>query len=115
MYERGRAHATREVLSGGDGNLQQVAGDGETWPLRMADGPVVPRKPGNAGRGKGPWFRTNAGSSEGRRLGHLSTPTSVQKLQVALHAKAKAEPEFRFYALYDKLYRSDVLAHAYAC
>lgn len=80
----------------------------------MAEGPVVPRKPGNAGGGKEPWFRTNAGSSEGRRLGNLSTPTSVQKLQVALHAKAKAEPEFRFYALYDKLYRSDVLAHAYA-
>lgn len=79
----------------------------------MAEGPVVPRKPGNAGGGKGPWFRINAGSGEGRRLGNLSTPISVQKLQAALHAKAKAEPEFRFYALYDKLYRSDVLAHAY--
>jgi len=46
-------------------------------------------------------------------LGNLSTPISVQKLQAALHAKAKAEPEYRFYALYDKLYRPDVLAHAY--
>ena len=64
-------------------------------------------------RGKGPWFRINAGSGEGRRLGNLSTPISVQKLQAALHAKAKAEPEFRFYALYDKLYRLDVLTHAY--
>ena len=52
--------------------------------------------------------------ARGRRLGNLSTPISVQKLQAALHAKAKAEPEFRFYALYDKLYRDDVLAHAYA-
>jgi len=49
-----------------------------------------------------------------RRLGNLSTPRSVQKLQKALHAKAKAEPSYRFYALYDKIYRGDILAHAYA-
>jgi RNA-directed DNA polymerase len=48
-----------------------------------------------------------------RRLGNLSTPKSVQKLQKALHAKAKAEPDFCFYALYDKIYREDILAHAY--
>jgi len=46
-------------------------------------------------------------------LGNLSTPIGVQKLQSALHAKAKAEPGYRFYSLYDKLYRADVLAHAY--
>jgi RNA-directed DNA polymerase len=46
-------------------------------------------------------------------LGNLATPQSVQKLQTALHAKAKEAPGFRFYALYDKLYRADVLAHAY--
>jgi len=47
-------------------------------------------------------------------LGNLATPISVQKLQMALHAKAKSEAGFRFYALYDKIYREDVLAHAYA-
>jgi len=47
-------------------------------------------------------------------LGNLSTPKSVQKLQTALHAKAKAEASYRFYALYDKISRDDILAHAYA-
>jgi len=43
----------------------------------------------------------------------LTTPFSVQKLQTALHAKAKEAPDFRFYALHDKVYRRDVLAYAY--
>ena len=47
-------------------------------------------------------------------MGNLSTPKSVQKLQNALHAKAKAEAGYRFYALYDKISRDDILAHAYA-
>jgi RNA-directed DNA polymerase len=47
-------------------------------------------------------------------VGNLSTPKSVQKLQTALHAKAKAEASYRFYVLYDKISREDILAHAYA-
>ena len=47
-------------------------------------------------------------------MGNLSTPIIVQKLQMALHAKAKTEAGYRFYALYDKIYRDDILAHAYA-
>jgi RNA-directed DNA polymerase len=43
----------------------------------------------------------------------LTTPVSVQKLQTALHAKATESPNFRFHALYDKVYRKDVLAYAY--
>jgi RNA-directed DNA polymerase len=48
------------------------------------------------------------------RLGNLTTRKRVQKLQMALRAKAKAEAGYRFYALYDKISREDILAHAYA-
>jgi len=43
----------------------------------------------------------------------LPTAPKVQKLQAALHAKAKGSPDFRFYALYDKVYRMDVLEYAH--
>jgi RNA-directed DNA polymerase len=43
----------------------------------------------------------------------LQPPIKVQKLQEVLHTKAKEAPSYRFYALYDKLYREDVLLHAY--
>jgi RNA-directed DNA polymerase len=43
----------------------------------------------------------------------LVPPETVQKLQAALHAKAKGASNYRFHALYDKLYRWDVLTHAY--
>ncbi len=46
---------------------------------------------------------------------NLQTPEKVRKLQTALHAKAKGSPNYRFYALYDKVYREDVLAFAYRC
>jgi RNA-directed DNA polymerase len=48
-------------------------------------------------------------------VSNLTTPASVQKLQKALHDKAKESPSYRFYALYDKVYRKDVLTFAYAC
>ncbi len=46
---------------------------------------------------------------------NLATPETIQKLQTALHTKAKESPGYRFYALYDKVYRKDILGHAYEC
>ena len=43
----------------------------------------------------------------------LAPPKTVEKLQATLHAQAKGSPQQRFHALYDKVYRRDVLAYAY--
>ena len=43
----------------------------------------------------------------------LTTPNTIRTLQRKLYAKAKQEPAYRFYALYDKISRAEVLAHAW--
>jgi hypothetical protein len=43
----------------------------------------------------------------------LETPEKIRELQRKLYQKAKQEKEYRFYLLYDKVYRHDILSHAY--
>ena len=43
----------------------------------------------------------------------LTTPEAIRTLQRKLYVKAKQQPAYRFYALYDKLYRADILSHAW--
>src|SRR4051812_35265203 len=83
--------------------------------MGVADRPAGAMRPGNSGGAKGPEFKTSVRqSTRAKRLAmSLSTPQTVRKLQETLHAKAKESPDYRFYALYDKLYRRDVLGVAF--
>ena len=43
----------------------------------------------------------------------LQTPEAIRTLQRKLYGKAKTEPGYRFYIIYDKVWRADILRHAY--
>ena len=80
----------------------------------VADGPVVLMTPGNAGRGKGPWFGSNMERKQGMTTDKdLTGSERVRKLQTMLHVRAKEEPERRFHALIDKVWREDFLSEAW--
>jgi RNA-directed DNA polymerase len=111
-------NATREA-NAVRSDSQPGSREGQAGPWVVAERFVVVMKPGNSGGAKGPQFQDNARSSKGpKMIGQDSTPgptnsQKVQKLQAALHTKAKESPKFRFYALHDKVYRADVLHVAY--
>ena len=81
----------------------------------MAERPVVEKRPEKSDGAKGPQIGSNARKGKGRwrlALTHQA-PDSVRRLQTALHAKAKGDPEYRFYTLSDKVWREDVLRAAW--
>lgn len=74
---------------------------------------MVPKKPGNAGGGTAPWFG-HASEREGdRELTKSLEPDRVERLRKKLYEKAKREPDYRFYTLYDKVCWAETLARAY--
>ena len=70
--------------------------------------------PGNAGGGKEPWFESGAEWGKGVTTGEsLAGSEKVRKLQTDLHAKAEEEPDRRFHALIDKVWREDFFEEAW--
>ena len=70
-------------------------------------------EPGNAGGAKGPRFKH--ADRRNRSTGQVSLETSfeIRQFQRKLYTKAKQEPGYRFYVLYDLICRKDTRAHAY--
>jgi group II intron reverse transcriptase/maturase len=80
----------------------------------VADGVVVPAKPWKAGWREGLLLKVSFQRNDRERaLQQLPSTEWLQEFQRKLHEKAKAEPKYRFYSLYDKMYRMEVLVEAY--
>ena len=76
--------------------------------------PIVSQAQHNLGRGMGQYFYHVFEEVKDRRLHNvLETPEKIRELQRKLYRKAKQEKEYRFYLLYDKVYRLDILNYAY--
>jgi hypothetical protein len=93
-HGRRRQHGKPHSVVGRDD--QPKAGDGQRGRYGVAERPVLLRKLGNAGGGKGPQFKTGAESSEAREIGvTLGNSCNVRQLRKAPHAEAKRELGFR--------------------
>ncbi len=75
---------------------QPEAGDGQRGRYGVAERPVLLRRPGNAGGGKGPWFKIGTESSKAQEIGAtLANSGNVRELRKAPHVEAKEEPGLR--------------------
>jgi RNA-directed DNA polymerase len=74
---------------------------------------MVPKKPVNAGGGTEPWFGHASKRGGDRELTMSLEPDQVERLRKKLYEKAKREPDFRFYSLYDKVCWAATLHRAY--
>src|SRR5262245_8243764 len=91
------------ALTFASGRKQRWVSEGRTVPFAPAGQRNLTGREGALLRGASP-------GAKGREVGvNLATPAKLGRLQEVLNTKAKQEPDYRFYLLYDKVYRVDLL------
>ncbi len=109
-----KPEGTRETRLGEGRRTQPETREGEAGPRRESERFINSEEARNERGAKEPQFQGDVTSGKRAEIGEsLPPPFKLWELQEALHAKAKGNPSYRFYALYDKLCRADVLAEAW--